>query len=109
MKKLCFFIIAFFACGLGAEAQIISTIAGTGAQGYSGDGGQATAAELLVSAGVAVDASGNLYIGGDSRIRMVNAAGIISTIAGTGTAGYSGDGGAATAAQLDGGGLLGLG
>ena len=85
-----------------AQAQIISTIAGTGIQGYTGDGGQATAATLNTPVGVAVDASGNVYIADELNhcIRKVSPAGIISTLAGTGTAGYTGDGGQATAAEL---------
>ncbi|NCX94789.1 MAG: hypothetical protein EBX41_00005, partial [Chitinophagia bacterium] len=81
---------------------IISTIAGNGSSyGYSGDGGAATAASLYYPYGVAVDASGNVYISyNDNRIRKVNTSGIISTIAGNGSNGYSGDGGAATAASL---------
>ncbi len=83
---------------------IINTIAGNGTQGYSGDGGQATAAELYNPAWLTFDAAGNLYISDmdNNSIRMVNSAGIISAIAGNGTAGYSGDGGAATAAELHG-------
>jgi uncharacterized protein YjdB len=83
-------------------AGIISTIAGNGTAGYSGDGGAATAAELQSPWGVAVDGSGNVYIGdwGNNRVRKVNAAGVITTLAGDGTGGYSGDGGAATAAEL---------
>lgn len=82
---------------------IISTIAGTGILGYSGDGGQATAAELNNTGGVAFDKYGNLYIGvgGNRVIRMVNTAGIISTIVGTGTQGNNGDGGQASLAELD--------
>jgi sugar lactone lactonase YvrE len=83
---------------------IISTVAGNGTAGYSGDGGAATSAELNYPYGVAVDASGNLYIADtfSSRIRMVSAAtGIITTVAGNGTRGYSGDGGAATSSELD--------
>ena len=81
---------------------IISTIAGNGTQGYSGDGGAATSAELSLPDGVAVDTSGNVYIAdfGNKRIRKVTTAGIISTVAGNGTAGYSGDGGAATSAEI---------
>jgi len=81
---------------------IISTIAGTGTAGFSGDGGQATSAQLNASADVAVDGQGNLYIAdyGNSRIRKVSG-GIITTIAGTGTAGFSGDGGQASSAQLN--------
>ena len=82
---------------------IITTVAGNGTGGFSGDGGAATAAELNNPEGVAVDASGNLYIADDynQRIRMVSASGIIRTIAGTGTSGFSGDGGAATSANLN--------
>jgi DNA-binding beta-propeller fold protein YncE len=86
-----------------ASTGIISTVAGNGTGGYSGDGGAATSAELNWPAGVAVDSSGNIYIGdySNARIRMVTAStGAISTIAGDGTAGYSGDGGAATSGEL---------
>jgi sugar lactone lactonase YvrE len=81
---------------------VITTVAGTGAAGFSGDGGTATAARLFFPAGVAVDSAGNLYIAdtSNSRIRKVTAAGVISTLAGTGSYGSSGDGGAATAAQI---------
>ena len=84
------------------SAGVINTIAGTGAQGFSGDGGMATAATLYSPAGITFDAMGNYYIAdlGNNRIRMVNTSGIINTIAGTGSNGYSGDGGQATAAQL---------
>ena len=83
---------------------IISTIAGNGTFGYSGDGIAATAAELHLPCGVAVDASGNVYIAdlGNYRIRKVNTSGIISTFAGNGSIGYTGDGGAATAAAIGG-------
>ncbi len=82
---------------------IISTYAGTGAPGYSGDGAAATLAQLNYPSGVAVDAAGNLYIVDylNSRTRQVNTGGIISTFAGTGVAGYSGDGAAATLAQVN--------
>jgi sugar lactone lactonase YvrE len=82
---------------------VISTVAGDNALGYSGDGGLATSAQLDEPLGVAVDGSGNLYIAdtGNSVIRMVNTAGIISTVAGNHTPGYSGDGGPATAASFD--------
>jgi len=80
----------------------ISTIAGTGIAGYSGDGGQATAAELYDPTGLAFDVNGNLYIADyeNERIRKINTAGIITTVAGKSTHGYSGDGGQATAAEL---------
>jgi len=81
---------------------LISTVAGTGTMGYSGDGGPATSAQLNGPNGIATDANGNLYIvdQGNHCIRMVNSAGIISTFAGNGTMGFSGDGGQATAASL---------
>src|SRR5208282_1432049 len=81
---------------------IITTVAGNGTQGYSGDGGAATNAELYLPTGVAVDASGNLFIvdSGNNVIRKVGTNGIIATVAGNGTGGYSGDGGAATTAEL---------
>ena len=80
---------------------VITTIAGTGIEGYSGDGAAATAAQLDTPTGVAVDAGGNLYIADahNHRIREVSN-GTITTIAGTGTSGFGGDGGAATAALL---------
>ncbi len=81
----------------------ITTVAGNGIRGYNGDGGAAVAAQLDSPAGVALDDAGNLYIadGDNNRIRKVDAAGVITTVAGNGTRGYNGDGGAATAAQLD--------
>jgi uncharacterized protein (TIGR03437 family) len=80
----------------------ITTVAGIGNSGYSGDGGPATNAQLNTPTGVALDSRGNLYIAdaGNSVIRMVTAGGTITTIGGNGTAGYSGDGGPATRAQL---------
>jgi uncharacterized protein (TIGR03437 family) len=81
----------------------ISTIAGNGLPGFSGDGGPATLAQIGAAAGVAVDTAGNVYVSdGTSRVRKVNAVGFIFTIAGNGTQGYSGDGGSATVAQLNG-------
>ena len=81
---------------------IITTVAGNGTQGYSGDGGAATSAELSFPYGVPVDASGNIYIADsfNNRIRKVSPNGIITTVAGNGTQGYSRDGGAATSAEL---------
>lgn len=83
----------------------ISTAAGSGIAGYTGDGGPAVAAELALPSGVAVDSVGNLYIGdyGNSVVRRVTATGLITTIAGSPGV-YSpstGDGGAAVGAQLD--------
>ncbi len=89
-------------------AGIIKTLAGTGVAGYSGDGGPAASAQISVPIGLAVDLQGNLYIaeGGNvvdgPRIRKVDTSGIISTVAGNGTIGFSGDGGLATTAQLGG-------
>ena len=84
------------------NAQIITTVAGNGTAGYTGDGGQATAAELKYLACIACNAVGNIYIadGGNNCVRMVTTGGIITTIAGNGTSGYTGDGGQATAAEL---------
>jgi hypothetical protein len=81
---------------------IVSTYAGTGAAGYSGDGGPAASAQLNNPYAVCFDPAGNLYIAdsNNSVIRKVTPAGIISTYAGNGTAGYSGDGGPATSAEL---------
>jgi uncharacterized protein (TIGR03437 family) len=86
----------------------ISTVAGNGTAGYSGDmasgvTGTATDAEMLGPSGVSFDSSGNLYIAdtGNHVIRMVTSAGIISTIAGDNTGGYAGDGAAATLAELE--------
>ena len=80
----------------------ISTVAGNGTRGFSGDGGPATSAELDFPSGVAVDGAGNLFVGDqwNNRIRKVTPAGAISTVAGNGTAGFSGDGGPATSAEL---------
>jgi hypothetical protein len=94
--------IAFTAISIPGFSQIISTVAGTGGFGNTGDGGQATAAQIGMPGGIAFDASGNMYISDVNNfvIRKVSPAGIISTIAGTGTAAYSGDGGPATAAAI---------
>lgn len=81
----------------------ISTYAGTGAASSTGDGAAAALATLKNPAGIAYDASGNMYVAeaGGNRIRKITAAGIISTIAGTGTASSTGDGSAATSATLN--------
>ena len=83
---------------------VLTTVAGSGVQGFAGDNGPAVAAELDSPAGLAMDKAGNLYIADthNHRIREVSATtGMISTVAGTGVAGFAGDGGAATASQLD--------
>ena len=82
---------------------VITTVVGDGAAGFSGDGGLATAAALDHPWAVAIDAAGDLFFAdaGNNRIREVTAGGTISTVAGDGTAGFSGDGGPATAAEID--------
>ena len=82
---------------------IITTVAGNGTDGFSGDGGVATAAQLDCPSGVAIDAAGELFIADylNNRIRKVSATGIITTIAGNGTPGFSGDGGPAAAAEVN--------
>ena len=102
MKKITFLLIAFGLVTSSGHAQLISTIAGNGTAGFSGDGGQATVAEIQYAYGIAIDATGNIYIADQAncRIRKVNTNGIMSTVAGTGAFGYSGDGGQATAASM---------
>jgi uncharacterized protein (TIGR03437 family) len=82
---------------------VVYTVAGNGLAGSSGDGGPAIAARLNFPSGVAIDAAGNLYIAdsGNHRVRMVAPNGLISTVAGTGEAGFNGDNGNATRARLD--------
>jgi uncharacterized protein (TIGR03437 family) len=82
---------------------IITTIAGTGVQGYSGDGGPAASAMLGRPVALALDGAGNLYYvdSVDQCVRRINAAGIISTVAGNGVGAFSGDGGLAVSASLD--------
>ena len=80
----------------------ISTIAGTGISGFSGDSGLATNAKIAGAADICFDRFGNLYVAdGGYRVRKINGAGVINTIAGTGTMGSIGDGGPATDAQLN--------
>ena len=88
-------------CG---HSQTISTIAGNGAPGFSGDSSAATSAQLNLPFNLALDGSGNIYVADrlNNRIRKVNAAGIITTVAGTNTAGYNGDEIVADTAQLNG-------
>lgn len=80
----------------------ITTVAGNGTLGYSGDGGPAVDAQLATPWGIAVDAAENVYFADpqENRIRKITADGTISTFAGTGMPGYSGDGGPAVDAQL---------
>ncbi|HWB28719.1 MAG TPA: T9SS type A sorting domain-containing protein [Chitinophagaceae bacterium] len=93
---------------IAASTGIITTVAGTGVSGYNGDGIPAATAQLNFKnglPGLAVDNKGNLYIGdyGNNRIRkIVLSTGIITTVAGNGVGGYTGDGGAATAAKMSG-------
>ncbi|HEX4948115.1 MAG TPA: hypothetical protein VFZ34_15695 [Blastocatellia bacterium] len=81
----------------------ITTVAGNGQYGFSGDGGPATQARFSIPQSIALDSAGNLFIcdSFNNRVRKVDTAGIITTVAGNGTAGYAGDGGAATQARLD--------
>jgi sugar lactone lactonase YvrE len=90
-----------------ASTGIITTVAGSGTQGFSGDGGLATAARLFIPEVTAIDSAGNIFIGDgfNNRVRLVTTNGIISTVAGSGPTGsgngsFSGDGGQATAATL---------
>ncbi len=81
---------------------VISTFAGTGASGYTGDGGAATAATLYYPQGICADTFGNIYVADEVNrvVRKINTSGIITTVVGTGASGHSGDGGPATAATL---------
>ena len=85
------------------SAGVVSTAAGNGAESYSGDGGAATGAQLNNPTAMTFDAAGNLYVAdkANHRVRKISPAGVISTAAGTGVAGYSGDGGPAIQAQLN--------
>jgi sugar lactone lactonase YvrE len=94
-------LLATLAPGWPALATTIATVAGNGTTTTSGDGGPATAAGFAGTGFVAVDSAGNLFVQDLARIRRVDAAtGIITTVAGNGTAGFSGDGGPATAARI---------
>ena len=96
-------LLSFLLLGSFATAQNISTVAGTGTGGYNGDNISATSAWLNCPQGVALDPAGNIYTGDlcGNRIRKIDGlTGIITTVAGTGTAGYNGDGILATAAQI---------
>jgi hypothetical protein len=91
-----------FIVPLAISAQVITTFAGNGTAGYSGDNGPATASQLREPGSTAMDTAGNLYIADMDNfvIRKVNTSGIITTIAGTGINGNSGNGGLATAANI---------
>lgn len=80
-------------------AGLITTVAGTGIQGRSGDDGPAIAAQLMSPTGLAFDEAGNLFIGDGASVRMATLDGIITTVAGNGTVGFTGDGGPATSAE----------
>jgi sugar lactone lactonase YvrE len=84
-------------------AGVITTIAGTGDAGDAGDGGEATSAQLRSPSGLAVDGHGQVFIAdtGNHRIRRIDAAGIITTVAGKGERGYDGDAGSPTLAMLN--------
>lgn len=89
-------------CTLAGAVDIITTVAGNGTKGYSGDGGDATGAQLDYPSGVAIDNNGTLYIAdsGNYRVRKVDTSGLLTTVAGNGSFGHSGDGGEATNASL---------
>ena len=86
-----------------AAGTSMSVFAGDASEGSKGDGGPASSAQLNVPYDLAIDTAGNLYVAdtGNSRIRKITPGGTITTVAGSATAGFSGDGGAATAAQLN--------
>ncbi len=97
------FLLSFLFLPLYNSAQIITTVVGTGTPGATGDGGSCKLAELYEPNSLVFDKAGNMYItdAGNNKIRKVNTTGIITTIAGTGLQNYSGDGGPATAAELN--------
>lgn len=104
MKKIILFFASIFYISVAAQTQVVSTIAGNGSATYSGDSGQAIIAGLNQPSRVALDGAGNLIITDryNNRIRKLNLnTGIITTIVGTGVPGFSGDGGPATAAQIN--------
>jgi trimeric autotransporter adhesin len=82
---------------------VISTISGTGASGFAGDGGPASSAQLNAPQGLTLDSAGNLYVAtfNDNRVRKISAGGMINTIAGNGGFGYAGDGGPGPSAILN--------
>lgn len=84
---------------------VVTTIAGTGVAGFSGDGGPAISAQLSYPTGIKIDAAGNVYVADAGAVRRITPDGSIASIAGTGVSGYTGDGGPATSAQLNAWGL----
>src|ERR1019366_2034701 len=110
MKKNLYLLLSFLvvsAFSIKGYSQIMTTVAGNGVTGYTGDGGPATAAHIKPPWSVVSDGVGGVFLGGDwwsstsyGPVRRVNSAGIITTYAGTGTLGFSGDGGPATAANI---------
>ncbi len=104
MKKLLFTNLFIALISSYATSQIITTVAGTGTGGFSGDGGQATIAKLDAVCGIYVDVQRNIFIadGYNNRVRKVDKnTGVVTTVAGNGTPGFSGDGGLATSASLN--------
>ena len=103
LKQLCF-ISCLFLFTSNLPAQLITTIAGNGTAGFSGDGGPALNAQLNIPVAVCFDSVGNMFIAdyGNQRVRKIDAVtGLTSTVAGNGTTGFSGDGGLAINAQLN--------
>jgi sugar lactone lactonase YvrE len=102
LRKILLATVLLIACGL-VRAQTITTVAGNGVSSYSGDGGPATQATLNNPVYVATDFFGNLFIAdsNNNRVRRVDSHGVITTVAGNGTADFSGDGGPATEATLN--------
>src|SRR5579863_2386225 len=101
--RISFLASAFLIASCALWAQTITTFAGNGSGGYSGDGGPATQAAISGAVAVATDAFGNVFIGdlNNNRVRKVDSKSNITTIAGTGVAGFAGDGGPATQAQIN--------
>ncbi len=102
MLKYCSLVLTALLFVIVASSQTISTIAGTGKPGYAGDGGTATLAQMNTPSGLVADRYGNVYFADpyNNAIRKISASGIMSTVAGDGTAGYSGDGGPASRSRL---------
>ncbi|MFN6039554.1 MAG: hypothetical protein ACK452_13875, partial [Bacteroidota bacterium] len=101
--KYFYFLFFLSVISLRSQSPVIVTVAGNHAPGYLSDGVAAISTSINAPSGVAIDAAGNLYIADSEnhRVRKVNSSGIISTYAGTGSLGFSGDGGQAANAQLN--------